>query len=92
MKITDKITITNEDNMDLMTRYPDNYFDLAIVDPPFGIGSFSPKNHYGNGKAKYDYDWNNEKPTKEIRPIIFMANNFSQEVLTFLLIQKQHRS
>jgi len=22
----------------LMARYPDNYFDLAIVDPPYGIG------------------------------------------------------
>ena len=31
MKITDKITLTNEDNMQLMARYPDNYFDLAIV-------------------------------------------------------------
>ena len=30
------ITITNEDNMELMSRYPDNYFDLAIVDPPYG--------------------------------------------------------
>jgi site-specific DNA-methyltransferase (adenine-specific) len=37
MKVTDKITITNEDNMLLMSRYPDNYFDLAIVDPPYGI-------------------------------------------------------
>jgi site-specific DNA-methyltransferase (adenine-specific) len=31
------LTITNEDNMLLMARYPDNYFDLAIVDPPYGI-------------------------------------------------------
>ena len=38
MKITDKIQITNECNMQLMARYPDNYFDLAIVDPPYGIG------------------------------------------------------
>ena len=38
MSITDKIQITNEDNMELMARYPDNYFDLAIVDPPYGIG------------------------------------------------------
>ena len=30
--------ITNEDNMQLMSRYEDNYFDLAIVDPPYGIG------------------------------------------------------
>jgi site-specific DNA-methyltransferase (adenine-specific) len=37
MKVTDKITITNEDNMQLMARYPDNHFDLAIVDPPYGI-------------------------------------------------------
>lgn len=25
------LTITNEDNMELMARYPDKYFDLAIV-------------------------------------------------------------
>ena len=30
------MTITNEDNMELMARYKDNYFDLAIVDPPYG--------------------------------------------------------
>ena len=36
MKVTDKIEITNEDNMELMARYPDKYFDLAIVDPVFG--------------------------------------------------------
>ena len=29
--------ITNEDNMELMARYEDNYFNLAIVDPPYGI-------------------------------------------------------
>ena len=31
------ITATNEDNMLMMARYPDNYFDLAIVDPPYGL-------------------------------------------------------
>lgn len=51
MKITDKITITNEDNMLLMARYPDNYFDLAIVDPPYGIGE-SSKNRNGITKLK----------------------------------------
>jgi site-specific DNA-methyltransferase (adenine-specific) len=29
--------ITCEDCMELMARYPDKYFDLAIVDPPYGI-------------------------------------------------------
>ena len=31
------MTITNEDNMELLARYEDNYFDLASVDPPYGI-------------------------------------------------------
>tara|TARA_R110000824_G_scaffold114959_1_gene265828 strand:- start:1490 stop:2113 length:624 start_codon:yes stop_codon:yes gene_type:complete len=33
------MNITNEDNMELMKRYSDNYFDLAIVDPPYGYGN-----------------------------------------------------
>ena len=28
--------VTNEDCMEGMARYPDKYFDLAIVDPPYG--------------------------------------------------------
>ena len=36
--------ITNEDNMELMKRYPDNYFDLAIVDPPYGINADKAQN------------------------------------------------
>ena len=51
MKVTDKITITNEDNMLLMARYPDNYFDLAIVDPPYGLGD---RLSNGGGKRKDD--------------------------------------
>lgn len=31
--------VTNEDNMVMMGRYPDNFFDLAIVDPPYGISA-----------------------------------------------------
>jgi site-specific DNA-methyltransferase (adenine-specific) len=30
--------VTQEDCMALMARYPDKYFDLAVVDPPYGIG------------------------------------------------------
>jgi site-specific DNA-methyltransferase (adenine-specific) len=37
MNWTDKIQVTCEDNMKLMSRYPDNYFDWAIIDPPYGI-------------------------------------------------------
>lgn len=30
--------------MQLMARYPDKYFELAIVDPPYGIGEDGSKN------------------------------------------------
>lgn len=43
------LTITNEDNMVLMSRYPDKYFDLAIVDPPYGIGVSGGIGGGGNG-------------------------------------------
>jgi site-specific DNA-methyltransferase (adenine-specific) len=33
------IKITNEDNMQLMVRYPDKYFHLALLDPPYGINA-----------------------------------------------------
>lgn len=45
------LTITNEDCMDLMSRYPDNHFDLAIVDPPYGIGMGGGL--VGNSKKNY---------------------------------------
>ena len=57
MKLTDKLTITNEDNMELMARYPDNYFDLAIVDPPYGLGN---KLVDGGGTRKAKFDNNRE--------------------------------
>ena len=31
-------TLYLADCMDLMKQYPDKHFDLAIVDPPYGIG------------------------------------------------------
>lgn len=30
--------VFNEDCMAVMARYPDKYFDLAVVDPPYGGG------------------------------------------------------
>lgn len=42
------IELLNEDCMAVMARYPDKYFDLAIVDPPCGIGA--NKMTLGNGK------------------------------------------
>lgn len=64
MKVTDKITITCENNMELMKRYPDNYFDLAIVDPPYGIGEDWKKRNKGKKHENSTYK-NDSIPTKE---------------------------
>ena len=40
------IDLYHEDCMSLMSRYPDKYFDLAVCDPPFGIGKVWNKNRY----------------------------------------------
>ena len=56
-------------NMDCiagMKEYPDKYFDLAIVDPPYGIGA--NKMTLGNGKRKIfrgNDDWDKEAPSIE---------------------------
>ena len=57
-----ELNITNECNMELMARYSDNYFDLAIVDPPYGIGIETSGTHFKKNKSK---GWDNETPTKE---------------------------
>ena len=60
------IKVTNEDNMQLMARYEDNHFDLAIVDPPYGIDV--TKMTLGNGKKKINRgtsDWDSKTPRKE---------------------------
>lgn len=65
------LTITNEDNMDLMARYPDKYFDLAIVDPPYGIGIANKSGGFHNRKGQRPSNphkkksWDNSIPSSE---------------------------
>lgn len=40
----------NEDCLPRMKEYPDNYFDLAIVDPPYGDGLHAEN---GGGKGHF---------------------------------------
>ena len=86
------LTITNEDNMELMARYPDNYFDLAIVDPPYGIGADKAQNTGGEqfGYKKYkDSDWDSCIPSldyfKELKRVsknqIVWGGNYMTEHL-----------
>ena len=62
------INITNECNMELMSRYKDNHFDLSIVDPPYGIGIDKAMNA-NKGKQGFkqyrETEWDNETPTQE---------------------------
>ena len=61
------LTITNECNMMLMARYPDNYFDLAIVDPPYGLGKATTEGgNKKNTQVKFKkHNWDNQIPNKE---------------------------
>jgi site-specific DNA-methyltransferase (adenine-specific) len=78
--------VTNEDCMEGMARYPDKYFDLAIVDPPYGIGQFNMENQVNKNIKKWHYNWNNTIPNlnyfKELlrvskEQIIWKANYYN---------------
>lgn len=45
--------VFNEDCMTVMARYPDKYFDLAVVDPPYGI--------FGEGVKSQNFDWSKKE-------------------------------
>ena len=59
--------ITNECNMELMARYDDNHFDLAIVDPPYGLGDKTTKGGCNrNSQVKFkEHSWDNQIPADE---------------------------
>lgn len=101
MKVTDKITITNEDNMLLMARYPDNYFDLAIVDPPYGIERFKKVTATPTLKDKHAKSFQRMQTVNDTKPsieywnelfrvsknqIVFGANNFVMPTSEYFLI------
>jgi len=51
--------------MELMSRYPDKYFDLAIVDPPYGIDWMNQVKNPNEGKnwKKYENkEWDKKIP------------------------------
>ena len=85
--------ITNEDNMELMARYEDNHFDLAIVDPPYGIDINNQSQGKGGGVAKkIEYtkkDWDKQAPDIDYfnelirvskNQIIWGANHFIEKI------------
>lgn len=86
------IDFRHMDCMDLMKGYPDKHFDLAIVDPPYGIGaakkqySSIPSEKYKNPKKIiYNKKWDDQTPDRQYfielmrasqQQIIWGANHF----------------
>ena len=63
------LDLRQADCMDLMKEYGENHFDLAIVDPPYGINIGANKSGLGRrkGDKKAEYkigDWDKECPSK----------------------------
>ncbi len=66
-----KSEVFNSDCLEGMKQYPDKYFELAIVDPPYGIdgtveiGFGDTKSGRVNRPSKWGQkEWDKERPTK----------------------------
>jgi site-specific DNA-methyltransferase (adenine-specific) len=83
----------NDDCMNVMKDYPNGYFDLAIVDPPYGISEDGAKNHSRGLLAEptkfTPKDWDKNSPDKSYfdellriskNQIIFGANHFISKI------------
>lgn len=96
MRITniDNVTLIHGDCMDYMKSLPDNAFELAIVDPPYGIGEDGSKNHTrgklaasknykpfaGNDKQPPTLEYFTELKRVTNNQIIFGANHFISRI------------
>lgn len=80
--------------MELMARYPDKYFDLAIVDPPYGIGEDGGDKKRGTKGIKtpiytkkyWDTTTASKKYFKELKrisknQIVWGANHFIENLM-----------
>jgi site-specific DNA-methyltransferase (adenine-specific) len=73
--------VFNEDCVKSLKRFPDKYFDVAIVDPPYGIGRSGQTETFTKlkkHKRKYfeDNNWDGEPPTLEYwRELVRVSKN-----------------
>ena len=75
----------NRDCLEAMREFPDKFFSLALVDPPYGLERMSKGTAENNRTGFAHGVWNDEKPTAEYfdelfriseKSIIWGANNF----------------
>ena len=81
--------------MELLKRTPDNFYELSICDPPYGLERFKKGGSHVNKHGSEKGQWNNEKPTKEYfdelfrvskNQIIWGANNFELPTSEYFII------
>ena len=88
-----RIELNNKDCLEAMREMSDNQFDLAIVDPPYGISINKQSQGKGGGVAKkIEYtqkDWDKSAPNKEYfneliriskNQIVWGANHFISKI------------
>lgn len=81
MELTRENQYINGDCMEYLVQYPDNFFELAIVDPPYGIGIDGQKlsinkNPKHNRKAHEKKEWDSKIPSKEyFKELIRVSKN-----------------
>jgi len=88
------LDLQNIDCMELMAKYPDDYFDLAIVDPPYGIKMDSGCDNGTVGKYGTKHnpkEWDSKTPDAEYwkelfrvskKQIVWGANYFTEYLPT----------
>lgn len=66
--------VFNEDCVQGLKRFADNYFDLAIVDPPYGIGMDGGNVGYKGFNNFKKKDWDKEIPSNEYFAELFRVS------------------
>jgi site-specific DNA-methyltransferase (adenine-specific) len=93
------LSFFNADNLEIMRGFKDNEFDLAIVDPQYGLERFKA-NDGGNSKkittfGDKDKNWNNIKPDAEYwdqlfrvskNQIVWGGNNFDLPTSEYFIV------
>lgn len=71
------LTLTCEDNMALMARYPNKYFELAIVDPPYGLGEkLTNGGTWASKYTKKDSEWDVAPNEDYFKELIRVSKNY----------------
>lgn len=77
----------NGENVEVMKKIPSNYFDIAIVDPPYGIGEDGAKNHSRGAKVGFK----GAKRQAKAESKKYTAKNWDKEIPSLEYFQELKR-